>query len=228
MPWTRVGVLGVYLVLVAGLFAERAVHEPAFLRHFTYWSLALSWVWAAGWVALCVTHPGLEGVWLATTGVSVLGVLVSVAVLITALPLFDSSIIASQTDGLPLAQANAANLALHYAPLVVLGLTFVRAWEVVTPVVGASTGVALAVLGPWPTRALQVAVAATAALAVPGAFAALYSSILDFTQEYEVHVNPRHVHAVGLAALCVLALAHWGAMVVGAARWKGPLRTGDP
>ena len=233
-PWVavisqpRVWVLSVYAVLVLGLFVERSLREPGFVRHFTYWSLAASLVWAVSW--LVVIAKGAvraergsattattsttaeftpEAVFLAFTALPVLGILTTVGILITALPLFDNSMIEAQVEDVPLSVANAANLGIHYLPLVVMALLVVATWPAVAGAIGVACARLEAVTGTGPVLALRVGTAVVLAAGVPGAFAAMYAAVFDFTVEYDAHVDPAAVFSVGLIGLVLLTGIHF-------------------
>jgi hypothetical protein len=231
----------VYLSCVTALFLERGLHEPAFMRHFTYWSLLLSWVWTVGWLAAIAAKPRAvpesgseaeadsddesesntlrphaehlpvfraEAVYLALTAFPVLGILTTVAVLITALPLFDNGMIEAQVEDVPLSVANVANLLIHYLPLALMALLVVGTWPSTAEAVGTSVAALTTVIGHKGATFMRVAVAVVVAGGVPGAFAAMYAALFDFTVEYDANVSPGPVFAVGLVALVLLVGVH--------------------
>ena len=280
----RAWALLVYLLAVGGLFTERSLHEPGFMRHFTYWSLALSWVWAATWFGLIAaassfgcafwghssdtepepeaesesvsdsasasesasnsdseSDPAVlvqsqatetttltrhrpqtwepkdpkggacffpEAVFLALSAMPVLGILTTVAVLITALPLFDNGMIEAQVEDVPLSVANVANITIHYLPLALMALLVVGIWAGPAAVIGTSVAALRPVVGHSAVTFLRIAIATVLAAGVPGAFAAMYAALFDFTVEYDANVSPGPVFAVGLVALVVLVGVH--------------------
>ncbi len=139
-------ILAAYAALLSAVIIQRASTRELSLTHFTYWGLLLSLLLALAWLTAMALDgatwtgrvppgdlPTREGLLLVGASVPVLGVLFSVATLITAMPILDVSIIVSQGGDTSLAIINVANIAIHYLPPVVMVIVLHMRWALVGP-----------------------------------------------------------------------------------------------
>jgi hypothetical protein len=203
--------LEMYAAALAVFLVGRLVGGDLALYHFTYWGLLLSFGLAVAWVAVgardSLRRPGVapwEGPVLAIAGPFVLGVLLLVAVLITAVPVMDPNIVKSQGGDTPLGIVNLFNLLMHYLPPVVFGTAMVARWSLVKQYL---SGLHRAQVRA-PTRAiLQEAVILVLALLLPCTTANMYTSLFDFNSAYGVNIVHSRAYLVGYVTAGLYYLA---------------------
>jgi len=198
------------MAVFIAFFMERAMHEPSFMRHFTYWVLMLSTVFAVVWVVAIgadakgdpsqprgqsfpeARDPPPISSWAMSNESAVLTVflfpvvacLLMVMLLIVALPLFSSEMIEKQTEGMDLGVANAANFVIHTVPFMLFGgMGIIRRHEIRQAATFMTTLVRQR-FGDKGVFKVQSAVCATNSIVGPTSLACLYVSFFNPNTEY--------------------------------------------
>ena len=183
------------------------------LGHFTYWGIISVALFGCAWLAAMwvdqrtlgqsTIDPGssYESVVLAVALVPIIAVQGLVVTLITAIPIFDPNILTAITRDIPVGLANFGNIAVHYAPFVILLLALVdrgshwqRGVRALYDYTGASKG---------ESQILRSWVLFSQAFAFPLFLSGAYSSIFDYNVAYEVDVPHGYIYATGLCFVSV-------------------------
>ena len=197
----------VLVAIISAFFVERMVDEPAFMRHFTYWSLLAMTLFSAAWV-VCIgadvrngragAPVTFEAMVLLLFLFPVVALLAGVMVLIQIIPLLSPDMIPKQTQGMDLGVANLANFIIHVVPFLVYWGMVVWMRRTVRAAADAMAGPVGTVCGPYVEGSMKLAVTTTCGFVAHMGLAVLYVSFFNVNKEYTA-TAPLHWVYVGTA-----------------------------